>query len=314
VPALIVLVIVGVWFTLSSLVHRSSPETVVQGLESGPSVARWQRASELAQMLSDERYAEFKRNPKPAGDVARILEREIDNGGMKEDEVEFRKYLARALGEFQVERGIDTLLKAARTNRDSREQGVRDAAIEALAVRAYNLRQLDPPQELTHPELESTLLELSEDEDGPIRLRTAYALGHVGTPAAIERLEAMVDDPYPATRYNAAVALAQRGNAAAVETLAEMLDLDEMSSQREPADEKRAALERPAIVRTAITAAKTLARENPDADLAPILKSLKRLAGADNKELSRAQLPTRVRTDAERAFEELQSAHRAEQP
>ena len=64
VPALIVLVIVAVWLTFTWLVRRTTPEAIVQGLEHGPSVARWQRASELADMLRNERFAEFKRNAK----------------------------------------------------------------------------------------------------------------------------------------------------------------------------------------------------------------------------------------------------------
>src|SRR5262245_48258103 len=78
VPAFIVIVILGVWLTFNSLVRRTSPEKIIEGIESGPSVARWQRASELANILRDERYAAFKRSPESATKVARILERELE--------------------------------------------------------------------------------------------------------------------------------------------------------------------------------------------------------------------------------------------
>ena len=83
----------------------SRPEDVVKGLESGPSVARWQRANELADMLRDDRYAEFKRNRESAQVLARTLDREIEAAGMSENEVAFRMYLAEALGKFEVQSG-----------------------------------------------------------------------------------------------------------------------------------------------------------------------------------------------------------------
>ena len=149
---------------------------------------------------------------------------------MDDDEIRFRTYLAQALGEFEVKEGIDALLKAAETNRDPREQIVRDGAVQAIAVRAYNLQQLDPPQELSNPELQAALARLAADEDPVIRLQTAFALGKIGTPWAIERLETMVGDPHADTRYNAAVGLAVHGNATAIETLSEMLELDDLPS------------------------------------------------------------------------------------
>jgi hypothetical protein len=143
VPALIVLVIVSVWLSFTWLVRRTSPEAMVQGLEQGPSVARWQRASELADMLRNKRFAEFKQNADAANQLARILEREIDQAGasdgMQEEQITLRYFLARALGEFEVPDGIGVLLKAAETNRHPSEQLVRNGALEAIAVRAYNL-------------------------------------------------------------------------------------------------------------------------------------------------------------------------------
>ena len=260
VPALIVLVIVGVWLLFTSLVRRSSPETILQGLEHGPSIARWQRASELADMLRNERFADFKQNAAAADHVARILDREIDRadarGGMQEQEVTLRYFLARALGKFDVNNGIDVLLKAAQTHRDPKEQLVRHGALLAIAERAYNLPQLDPPQQLVHDELEPTLLRLADDELPQLRSDTAYVLGKLGTPAAIKRLETMVDDPDADTRYNAAVALAHHGNGRATETLAEMLDPEESAGIRDETSEQDRAFKRAVIVSTAIEAAR----------------------------------------------------------
>jgi len=311
VPALIVLVIVGVWLTFTWLVRRTSPESMIQGLEQGPSVARWQRASELADMLRNKRFAEFKRDPKAAGDLARILNREIDQAtpehGMEEEQITLRYFLARALGEFEVQEGIDVLLKAAQTERAPGEQLVRHGALEAIAVRAHHLSELDPPQTPQNGDLMPALEKLSADEDSQIRSQAAYALGQIGTPAAIERLEVLVDDPDADTRYNAAVALARRGNAKAIETLAEMLDLEELANLRTGSDKRTEATRRAVIISNALHAVEALADQNPDADFSLLIESLEHFAAADVKELTDLQIPSRAASEAQRVIDLLQS-------
>lgn len=308
VPALIVVLIVALWLAFNWLVRAAStPADVIQGLDRGPSVARWQRASELADMLRDERFADLKKNSKDASSLARILDREIDAGGMTENDVAFRDYLARALGEFEVQEGMDVLLKAATTNRDAREQKARDGAIQAIAVRAYNLQRLKPPQQIENPNLEPTLLRLAKDEDPAIRFQAAYALGKVGTPAAIEQLEVMVDDPDADTRYNAAVALAHRGNDKCIETLADMLDLEGHAAAIRKEDASGASPIRSVIVHTAIEAAIALARQNPGADLSPIESALQAIVDADPSTLAKAQLPRQAQFDAQRGLDALRN-------
>ncbi|HEY3393772.1 MAG TPA: HEAT repeat domain-containing protein [Lacipirellulaceae bacterium] len=312
VPALIVLVIVGVWLSVNWLIRRTSgdPNHLIDGLEQGPSVARWQRASELADMLRNKRFAEFKRNKEAAANLARILNREIDQAtsedGMEEEDITLRYFLSRALGEFEVQEGIDALLKAAQTQRVPSEKLVRYGALEGIAVRAHGLRQLDPPQTPEHETLMPALEALSVDEDPLVREKTAYALGQIGTPAAIERLEIMVDDPQADTRYNAAVALARYGNARAVETLAEMLDVEELAALRTVDNERAEAGRRAIIVGNALQAVEALAKRNPDADLSLVIESLEQLAAADTQELNDVLVPTRAASEAKRVLESLQ--------
>ena len=311
VPALIVLVIVSVWFTFTWLVRRTAtrPQDLIQGLEQGPSIARWQRASELADMLRNERFADFKRSPEAARHLARILEREIDGvegaGEMDERDVAFRAFLAKALGEFEVKEGTDALVKAAQTDRGPAERLMRYYAIDAIAVRAFNLLRLEPPQELAHPDLVPTLSRLAGDEDPLIRRRTAYALDKLGTPAAIERLEPMVDDPDPDTRYNAAVGLAHHGNARGVETLAEMLDVEELASVENETIEQDRVFKRAVIVSNALQAVEALARQNPGADFSLVADALERLAAADADALAKVYIPSRAVSDARRVLEAL---------
>jgi HEAT repeats len=310
VPAVIVLVIVGVWIGFNWLVRSTSigPEQLVAGMEQGPNVARWQRASELADLLHNKRYPEFKRSQQAAAHLAQILNREIDAGSMDDDDIEFRKYLARALGEFEVQDGTDVLLKAAETNRDPLEQKVRDGAIQAIAVRAYNFQHLDARQRLNNPKLESALFRLAGDADPFIRFQTAYALGQIASPGSIERLEAMVDDPDADTRYNAAVALAHHGNAKAVDTLAEMLDLDELAGVREEQGEANQQIKRTMLIGSAIQAAQALAQQNPKADVSPIVKALQRIAAADKDTLRKAHIEPPLVFVARRSLEQLKAA------
>ncbi len=309
VPALIVMLIVAVWLAFSWVVRSTElgPDQLIQGIEQGANVARWQRARELAELLQDKRYPEFRQSRTGASHLARMLDRSIDQADMGDNDIEFRKYLAAALGNFDVEEGTDVLLKAAKTNRDTREQKVRDAAIQAIAVRAYNLAHLDPPQKLTNPDLDAALINLASDSDPVIRSQTAYALGQIGTPTAIKQLETMIDDPDAGTRYNAAIALAHHGNPKSLDTLTEMLDWKELAGVREEKEEGRR-FKRTVIIVSAIDAVHALARQNPNVDLSPIVSALKQLVDADPQKLEKAYVSPRVVADAKLALNQLKPA------
>jgi HEAT repeats len=302
------------WLTVSWLVRRTSarPEDVIAGLEQGPRIARWQRASELADMLRSPRFIDFRRNPEAAKGLAGILSREIDAAtaghGMEDEDITLRRFLSRALGEFDVIDGTDALIKAAETNRDPQELLVRQGALEGIAVRAFNLRNLKPPQELNVPELDTALARLAGDEEPSIRYRTAFALGQIATPTALSRLEKMVDDPDADTRYNAAVGLAHHGNAKAMETLAEMLDLEELASVRGEENEQDRDNKRALVLSNALRASTELVKKNPTADVAPIVDALNRLVAADADTLTKARIPSRAVSDAKRVLDKLQPA------
>ncbi len=313
VPALIVMLVVGVWIVVTWLVHRTTMRTedLINGLQTA-SVARWQRASELADLLRNERFAEFRNDGKAATQLASILDREVDaaDGGerMDQESVTLRYFLARALGEFRVDEGTDALLKAASTNRDPREAMVRRGALQALAVRAYNLSQFDPPRTLADPNVEPTLFKLSADENPLVRSETAYVLGQLGTPTALAELEKMVGDPHADTRFNAAIALAQHGNLAAIPTLAEMLDPDEMSSIREEPGVPAQFYKRSLIVTNALKEVDHLHAENPAADFTPVTEVLEKIIAADSAALEKARFHPTIVPRAEETLQLLKPA------
>ena len=312
VPALIVLAIVGVWVSFSWLVRSTTigPEKLIEGVESGPSVARWQRASELADMLHNKRYASLKRDREAAGHLARILDREIDDskdGHDGQEAATLRYFLARALGEFEVPEGTDTLLRAAETKRTPDDELVRHGAIEAIATRAYDLQKLDPPEQFSSPEAESTLIRLSGDTDPTIRSSATYALGQLGTPDAIKRLEVLVNDPDADTRYNAAIALAHRGNTKSAETLAEMLDVGELSKAERNAEDDKANFKAAVVVASALDASHALARQNPQADLSVVTKAVEQFSKTDPHQLEAANIPSHLISDADHLLHLLKS-------
>jgi HEAT repeat protein len=169
------------------------------------------------------------------------------------------------------------------------------------------MQKLDPPESLSNPDLELRLIQLTKDEEPAIRSRATFALGQFGSPAAIERLEVLVDDPDKDTRFDAAVALAHRGNAKGVETLAEMLDVAELSKMVDGADEKDPSFKRDVIVATALDATHALARQNPQADLSLVTQAIERLIATDSQELNAAHISPRAKSDAELVLPDLKS-------
>jgi hypothetical protein len=312
VPLLIVMSMVGIYLTFTKLLSGTTvgSDKLIEGIANGPSVARWQRAKELADRLQNKGYADLRRNQERATQLAQILDRELQRptGGKDEqEEATLRFFLAKALGEFDVEEGTDVLLTAATTNRAASDALVRQGALEAIAVRAHNLPRLDPPRELTDPDLEPTLLRLAGDEDPAIRHRTVFALGKLGTPAAIEMLRVLVDDLDADTRYNAALALAHRGDLRSAATLAEMLDIGELAKEVEASKDQDLSAKNTVILASAIDAAHALARQNPAADLSQVTTALDELAHADATTFDAARVPRRVASDAEHALAMLKA-------
>ncbi len=116
----------------------------------------------------------------------------------------------------------------------------------------------------------------------------------------------MVDDPDAGTRYNAAVALAHRGNVKSIDTLTEMLDMNELAGVRDEKNEGKQ-FKRTVLIVSAIDAARALARQNPQANLAPVISELERIASAETKTLEKSYVSPRVVSDAKVALDLLKA-------
>jgi HEAT repeat protein len=283
VPAVIVLGVVMMWLLVTTMASQGDqdPVKIVSALR-GSNQARWQKADELANMLRQEkRYPKIKSNSKLVVELAKLLDEEVEAGLDDKNSINLRYYLCRVLGEFNIDGGVEVLLKTA--SQDP-ERDVRREAINALAVLSNGLQKLEPPKNLEHPELLETFKSLASDEDNLIRSQTAFALGVFAQspgadPLLMGELELLVDDLYSDARYNAALGLARQGNLKALAAVTEMFDAEALAmntqSENSPALQ---AFKRNMIVDNALDAARRLIEKNPDADLASLQNTLKQFA------------------------------------
>jgi hypothetical protein len=285
VPGVIVTVIVLVWLLFTWIARGADdPQQYLTSLErGGPS--RWQAAANLADALRDGRHTEFRNNREAAAQLVALLDRELDrdadDGALDEKPITLRIFLCRALGEFQVDTGLEVLIKASGVQRNDEEIHVRRAAIAAIAVLADNLSKADPPQKLDTPELYEALGRLAEDEEDMIREAAAFTLGLVGGERSQSELQTLLRDPVPNVRYNAATALARSGRAESLPVLAEMLAADQTAALETEGDPARRPYKRLEIARSALRATRDLARANPAADLSSLTAAIEALAGSD---------------------------------
>jgi hypothetical protein len=230
IPLIIVMIIVMVWLLFSWLAHLGSdPRELVRDLRV-INESSWQKANTLSDMLRNREYDHLKDDEELAGELADVLLLDLKSGESDEKRLRMRIFLCRALGEFRVDAGVPGLVEAAGSNDRDGHMDVRYAALEALAVLAYNV---GPERLAEDPAVLEVLLEASRERSdspdlerrlGELRSTAAFTLGVIGGEQALERLRRMLADPHPNARYNAATGLARHGDPEAVPVLLEMLD------------------------------------------------------------------------------------------
>jgi HEAT repeat protein len=282
VPGVIVVVVVMIWVMFSWLAQKGNDsEAFVRALGRN-NEARWQAAFNLANALRGERNstdAPLKNDSKLAAQLAEILDSEIEAGNLDNNSLTLRIYLCRALGEFRVTDALPTLIKAATTERDPKEADVRRAAIEGIALAASNAadRQVFD----NNQPLQEALLKAADDADPRMRTVATVALGVVGGPQNVEKLQAMLQDFNIDVRYNAAARLAALGDAAAVPILAEMLDQSEQAGVDVEKEPQMRPYKRDLININALRAVGQLAEKNHEADLGSLQTAIEKLLASD---------------------------------
>ena len=309
VPGIIVVIIVMVWLLFHWVVRTGSdPHEYVLAMQRENDNS-WQAAVNLANALRTPgaQGTELRQNAKMADDLAAMLEAQIKSGSMKEQSLELRYFLCKALGEFEIPNGLAALVKAAGTPRSDEETEVRLAALQAMAVLAENVARVHSGESLATPQVEQVLLEASHDADPRVRGTAALTAGVVGGEQLNARLVAMLGDSNPDVRYNAAIRLAAGGDSRATEVLAEMLDPDESAGVDLEKIEELRPYKRALIITNALAAAEQLLAKNHAADLSSLRRQLERLLASNSDKAQRvqaAELLEKLPPAAERAERE----------
>jgi len=237
VPMIIVSIIVSVWLMFGWLAQSSTnPEQLTKNLKQ-LNKGSWQDAHSLSTLLRDPREKELRQNAEMAEGLAEILDGLLDDKTLIANDKLNRlaTWLCRALGEFEVDAGLDTLVKASQSS----DYAIRRAAVEGISTLAGKLDDITASREdivqiLREPALarEDTNSREEEMEAGEMRSVISYALGIIGDQEANDTLSLMLSDPYPEARYNAATGLARNGDLRAVPRLEEMLQIDNPEAVR----------------------------------------------------------------------------------
>ena len=313
IPMVIVGVIVMVWLMFSWLAHLgSSPQDLVRDLRR-LNDASWQKALTLADLLRNPDYDELKQDPEIAHELAEILAAQLDDAQTHSEAVSLRVFLCRALGEFKVpDEVVPVLLRAAVQEASPVDIDVRRAALQALAIVASNNGQ----QELQmDAELMQILLKASRERSAnsdekqaraELRSTATYALGVLGGEQALDRLELLMDDAYPNTRYNAALGLARHGDFRSQRVLLEMLDPTNQESARPEEHEDAKASKRLLVLKNGIRGSMHLAEQNQVDDLGDITRALTEVIESD-LELFNTRTRRGLRIQAEEALIQMKS-------
>lgn len=277
VPMIIVSIIVGVWLMFGWLAQSSTnPEQLASNLKQ-LNKGSWQDAHSLSNMLFDPREEELRHSEELADSLAEALATLLADKSLEtsEEQVKLASWLCRALGAFEIDNGLDTLVAASKI--DNFE--IRREAIKGISTLAANLEtDIKMSREDLVDVLKEPAMERAEGSDkaellqyGEIRSTVAYALGVIGGDEAQERLTLMLGDAYPEARYNAATGLARNGDVRSVPRLCEMLSLENSEAtlyEEEGATDLRRWKQNLIIV-TGLNAVKMLYTQNKEAAVEP---------------------------------------------
>jgi hypothetical protein len=244
VPGLIVLVIVGVWVLFGKMATSEQDwRSLVTELRHPNELRRWRAAHGLAQILkADQDLGKEGQGLAGNSEIARSLADtftgELKKQSKLDSDLKFQSFLARTLGLFDLpDVVLPPLLEASRLEHE-RETGevreqmldVRKNALASLAVMADRLGEQH--RALHSTELVDTVVETSRSEDKLVRETSAFVLGLLDGPQALERLKILLDDSDSLTQINAAIGLARHGNTSGFRVLKDVFSAVAKPAQR----------------------------------------------------------------------------------
>lgn len=300
IPLLIVSCVIALFMGFRWLASASTqdPKQAIESLQKAEG-GSWQKAYELADMLSspDRQYDKLRSSNELAQQVAKVLERELDDKNaatLNKERTQRRIFLCRALGTFKVADGLPTLIKAMKHGNEELDLEVRLASIEAIAllangVGAEKIQQSEAIDALieasnTSGEATSTKANSKDPETvstynpySEVRAVSAYALGVIGGPKAIARLEEMLGDLYPNARYNAATGLARAGSAKAIPVIKEMLDPENTLAVQDEREKDDRSAKRTRVLMGGLQATLALHKAKPEVDISELKKPIEAL-------------------------------------
>lgn len=283
VPLLLVSAFVAVtvlfgWLALDG----DRPEELVTELQRADR-GSFRAAVALVQMLRDPANKELRRNQMLAGQLAEILEIELEAGSRDPERIQLRSFLCRALGEFEDVQSLRVLILAVETERDPQEIEVRRSALEAIAQLVARRPARDAPLDprVSQAARDATQPPPTEEVDArprdALRATAAFTLGVIGDDAARTRLVQLLEDSSPDVRFNAATGLARHGRAEAEVVLLEMLDPDAPAIVDAETTARGKAWRRQIVLRNGLRSVELLRAANRQLDTSRLTERVRRL-------------------------------------
>jgi len=280
IPAVIVAVILAVWFLLNLANIDRDPKELLAALKS----RNERREQALYELIAElNRNEPLRRDEAFFRDYTLVLDEWLADSSQEKREVDFRSSMLAVTGTFNLPDAVPVLVKGYRGGRDDEERtALKLGALIGLRNVLPTIRQVKPQDD---SELRAVVDAAADDPSYLVRYHDAYVLEALGDPRSVDTLKKLLRDPNVDVRMNAALAAAPLGVAEAVPELAKMLDPadDEgvLTEQKESYREKK----RMDIYIGALNAARRYVEKSPQADRTALTAAVDKLL-ASNPELS----------------------------
>ncbi len=239
VPAIIVMVVLGVWLLFGQLATGEFDwRRAVANIKSENPHIRWRAAMTLAEMLNadnarGEQGQHLAENAEIAKSLCDIYSGLIAQTQFTDEEREQLEFLSIAIGRLNVPETVTPVLLAAMRRED---EGIQGQSLIAASMIAGKARERGNP--VDDADIVEAAIDLSYSEKSIIRQPAVYLLGLVKAEVAEPRLTALLNHGDPITRINAANGLARDGSTAGMHVFEEAV---ERAIAEPPVDPGRAA-------------------------------------------------------------------------